>query len=467
MVLNHDRTDQVTTCIEWVYQSYVRAKPFFSSQFDRDVRHPEWTRWILDKLGSPDVHQYNVCVTGSKGKGTHAILLAAILQRMGLRVGLFTSPHLVDFLERMRINGQKIPAASFVERILQIRSIVERIDLPQAHYFGPVGLLAAAAVEWFAREKTDVNIFELGRGALHDDVNQVFHRGAILTPVFLEHAAQLGPTIQEIYEEKVGIVTPQTEWLISHRQSIEMDRVIARSISNSGRKIWWEKLDDDFLIDIHQDAELYLFVHRKKIGCTMQVLLPQHLEPYVENVAVAMGAAHQVWKALRPLEKVPQLVNLRTLRLPGRLDVISEHPLILIDGTIHRSNAQMVSAWLCKYRSLHPQMHFGAIFGLPSDKDGQGVMDTLAEMLDWVIFARAHNQHLQFGEEWIQYAQSKFQEVHIAEDIEQALQVAQNLGFQHAHMGLCILGTQSFIGDALRYFSVDTEHLWLDDKDMR
>ncbi|MCL6627173.1 MAG: bifunctional folylpolyglutamate synthase/dihydrofolate synthase, partial [Alicyclobacillus shizuokensis] len=181
--------------ISLIYEWLNRARPLLPDGPDRVVRHPEWTGRLLAELGNPDAAAFNVAVTGSKGKGSNAILLAAILQCLGLRVGLFTSPHLIDFMERIRLGGQVMPEAVFVHWMTQVYDEARRLPVPPSQYIGPVGLLACVAALWFADEQTDVNVFELGRGALHDDVNQVRHEGALLTPVFLEHARELGPTL--------------------------------------------------------------------------------------------------------------------------------------------------------------------------------------------------------------------------------------------------------------------------------
>ncbi|MCL6637826.1 MAG: hypothetical protein K6T26_07740, partial [Alicyclobacillus sp.] len=265
--------------IAWVYQSYNRAKPFLQPGYDRDIRHPEWTRQILDRLGAPDKAVVNVAVTGSKGKGTHAILIASMLQQAGLRTGLFTGPHLVDFMERFRINGHLMPESAFIQYIQLVRSVADTLTLPRDQYLGPVGLLAVVAALWFQEQRTDVNVFELGRGALHDDVNQLVHQGAVLTPVFLEHVHELGPTLADIAREKAGVIQPEVQWVVSHDQSPEVWTAVQE---RAGDRVAVDQLGRDFSFRVTGQA-----VHLQRGSLQGVVWLPDTLGFLPANTAVA------------------------------------------------------------------------------------------------------------------------------------------------------------------------------------
>ncbi len=125
---------RVRRTIGYAYQSYQRVKSFINGKLDRNVRHPEWTNRLLEQFGRPDAKTFNVMVAGSKGKGSHATLTAAMLQRAGIRTGLFTGPHHVDFMERFRINGRVIPEDTFCDYMEQVFEASESLPLPPGQY---------------------------------------------------------------------------------------------------------------------------------------------------------------------------------------------------------------------------------------------------------------------------------------------------------------------------------------------
>ena len=143
---------------------------------------------------------------GSKGKGSTSVMIARLLQAAGHRTGLFTGPHLVDFCERIRLNGQKIPEQDLIRLVQVIKPHVEELSrtMPPDHYLGPVGTVLAVALLWFREQGTDVHVLECGRGALADDVNVIENRWSVLTPVMLEHPNNLGPTLLDIAANKSG-----------------------------------------------------------------------------------------------------------------------------------------------------------------------------------------------------------------------------------------------------------------------
>jgi dihydrofolate synthase / folylpolyglutamate synthase len=454
MRLNANFTTTVEA-ISWVYSSFQRNKENGSSGRDRDVRHPEWTRRILEHLGRPDECGYNIAVTGSKGKGSNAIILAAILQRLGLRVGLFTGPHLVDFMERFRVNGRIIPESTYCKLLEQVKGVVDKLDVPAGQYIGPVGILAAVAALWFREEGTDVNVFECGRGALHDDVNQVTHAGAVLTPVFLEHTWELGPTLTDVVIEKAGVVTPATQWMVCHPQSEQVSSTLAlQGWGDIEQRMPGLDFEMRSMISVHAtDIELdYPFDEHYVLK------LPPCDGYWLRNAAVAFDAARQTWRALGRTQPMPKEIDLTSLRLRGRMDEVREHPLVVVDGTIHADSAHYVSRWIQAKKETGRVNQVGAIVAIPADKDGIGVLSVLRPWVDWVIVTKAHNPHLHFDETLTESAKAQMLAVDEAPYLEDAMALAWDR--LRVNDALLVLGTQSFVGDALGYFGAPTQSIW-------
>ena len=341
------------------YRSWNDARPP-EPRRDRDLRHPEWTGRLLARFGHPDLAAPNLMVSGSKGKGSHAILLAAMLQRWGLKVGLFTGPHLVDFMERFRINGQMMPETTFAPLMKTVADAADGMALPPGHYFGPVGLLAVTAALWFERERTDINVFECGRGALHDDVNQVTHQGAVVAPVFSEHIFQLGPTLADIGREKAAVATSDTRWVVSHPQAPEVQYSCARLHATAGAGLAF--LGEDFTMETRRRGELVrIDVHGLSAlpGLDVSAELPDLPPHMLSNAAVSLAAAATAMQTCADIPRRPALapsaadgggkppaVDLHGILLPGRMQVVRERPLTVIDGAIHAQSAQYVANWV-------------------------------------------------------------------------------------------------------------------------
>ncbi|MFB5188904.1 bifunctional folylpolyglutamate synthase/dihydrofolate synthase [Alicyclobacillus fastidiosus] len=444
---------EVTKAIEWIFESYTRVPPAKRVGFDRDVRHPEWTRWLLDAVGRPDESAYNVAVTGSKGKGAHAILLAAILQAAGLRVGLFTSPHLVDFLERLRVNGMAVSNEDFVRLAKGVRETTKEIPLPADQYLGPVGLVAVMASIWFREQKTDVNVFELGRGAMYDDVNRVRHQGALVTPIFAEHLDKLGPEWSDVVREKLGVVTEDTTWTVSYEQDAVVERMMEEYFST--RHQTWRLLGRDFTYEVVCGTGGVCSVQVTSAkGETLRASMGVNLAPFAGNVAVALTAAGQVLKSLDMGGQTLD-VSLAHLAFPGRLQVISKRPTCLVDGTIHAVNARFVVDWLLRAK---PSGKVTAVLSLPDDKDALGVVETLAPHVDGMVFTTCSNPHLRYTRDLVALAKEHVQSVQWEPDVEVAVQRAQ--ASAKPEDTILFLGTQSFVGDVLRIFEVPTKSLW-------
>lgn len=445
----------VRDVINRIYESYNRAKPKLGKQPDRFVRKPEFTRHLLDVFEGPDKRSYNIAVTGSKGKGSHAILLAGMLQQLGLKVGLFTGPHLVDFMERFRVNGETLDECRFRDFVVEVTDEVRKLPLGEAEYVGPVGIMAVIAARWFAEEKTDVNIYELGRGALHDDVNQIHHQGAILTPVFLEHSIELGPTLQDVAREKMGVLRPETSWAVTHSQSPIVHEQFVEVTSNVACETAELYRDFDFKSQPVSGTQLV-----EVSLCTgIRTRLCSTGDYQLANAAVALRAAQFVLERRSNTSMSPTpCIDLSSLRLPGRLEPLRQHPLVVVDGTIHAQSAQFVQAWARSQLESGAVKRFGAVLCLPTDKDVDGVFMHLRDVVDWVVLTEAHNPYLHFSSRNVDVAQKWFERVDKCNYIEDAVQLAMPRLTEQD--GLLLLGTQSFVGDALRYFGKTNHSIW-------
>ncbi|PWI58085.1 hypothetical protein BM613_05310 [Sulfoacidibacillus thermotolerans] len=436
--------------VSFVFSSYTRSKPYRSQGLDRDTRNPAHTRRLLDALGSPDRHQRNIKVTGSKGKGSTSRMIAQVLEQHGYRVGLFTSPHLIDFTERIRVNGQAISEKDFMRLLAQVQVPLVELEKRMAphEYFGPVGVTAAVAMLYFAQEQTDVNVIELGRGARYDDVNAVQGEFAVITPVLFEHPEQLGPHLSDIAYNKAGIVTAELTGVVVGRQQSVAAQILREESRNQG--VLMQSLDDDFFVrDIRameMGTHFTVQTRRREYSALHMRVLGRH---QADNAAVAMATAEWfVGGALDP-EKVRQA--LQEVQIPGRCQVLSGPPRIFIDGAINRESAQYVRELLelMQYARLH------LIVAVPKDKDYRGLLEVLAPLCQELWLPQLKNPHLSFPQDANAFA-AQFARVHEAATVDDA--IAQAMATVGDDGLVAIVGTQSLVAEALAYFAIDTRN---------
>ena len=189
-------------------------------QMKNAIRNQQAARKLLNDIGSPDRGQAIVLVTGSKGKGSTASFISSLLQANGYKTGLFTSPHYFSFNERIQVNGEAISDADLIRLANQIAPFVNKCmnELTANEYLGPIGIALAIALLYFKEQNVDYIILEAGKGGKYDDTNVVHNQWAVITPILREHIDELGPTISQIIEHKLGIIKKDSTAFISKQQ---------------------------------------------------------------------------------------------------------------------------------------------------------------------------------------------------------------------------------------------------------
>ena len=433
---------------EFIYSSYVKRYKEIPHGDDSQVRNPHLTRRMLDELGGPDRSQKNIMITGSKGKGSLSVMVAKILEGHGKKVGLFTSPHLRDYRERLRVNGKAISEDALLSLGETLRPIYERIEgeLPPHRYIGPVGATAVMAMCWFRDERTDINVVECGRGARYDDVNQI--RGFIggINKIFLEHTGPLGWTIDEVAHHKAGLIKPSMSAVFTAEQSKYADLVLRYEARKFGRHLY--HFNEDFTafdIRLTRQGTLFSVQGRKGVYTDLRLsLLGRHQG---ENAALAIAICEEALG--RTLDNQVLKAVLAGIRWPGRMEILSEHPLTILDGCISKESmaqVQDIVGFLDWKRVI-------TILAIPEDKDYLGVLEMVAEYDGPVIMTHADNDYLKFTHQQVKEGQ-KIHPVEFRESVAEAVLRARELA-KEDDLILC-LGTQSFIKDMKIFYGEDT-----------
>ena len=427
---------------DFVYASYLRAAAHQDyAAKDAGKRHPELTRELLwQKSFTPCV-----LVTGSKGKGSVANMISRILLTR-FSVGLMTSPHITDFRERFRVNDAMITEADFCRLMTAIQPEILSIasDLPESVCVSPMGIQADLALTYFQEKHTDFNVFECGKGAKYDDVNNIRHDYAVINRIFLEHTRELGDSLAAIAEDKSHIITGEQKCVYIAEQEPEVLRVLLRRAEalHVPCKVYGRDFHAE---DIRYTCSGMQFtvVIGEKVYPDLQIpLLGEH---QAKNCALALALCVDVLSDLcgESIALPAVRKNLSLLHWPGRMEVLSSAPFVLLDACIHPASCENVKEVL---------QHLGitdctVVVGIPADKDYAGVVRSMAQITHRMLLTRSQNPHYHFSRAQQETLAAEGIPTEWTDSVEQALTLAASY-----QQPVVILGTTSVISEIEQIF---------------
>jgi len=423
--------------VPYIYSSLLKAKPFQSEENDAVTRAPHLTKELLSCLDLIPSRDKVILVTGSKGKGSTSRMMAAILRKMGLKVGLFTSPHLIDYNERIRVNGKAISDEAFLSYLNEHAPIMDKITAsitnPQ-HYLGPTGILLSVALAHFQSEATDINVIEIGRGGAYDDTNVLKNKWAVLSKVMEEHLGFLGHSLEDIVRHKVGIVKECTDYSVVGKQSEEALEMMKEMVGKSAAFYGEDYMPANVVASLSGST----FTLQTKFGRYDDLSLPLLGSFQVENAALAIQACETVIGEALPRDSLKEA--LRELRWPGRLEVVAENPTVVLDGSINRVSA----AYLKEVLPLVDSRKIATIIAVPSNKDYEGVIKVCSEFSDILVVTRPDNSHKMFPDDALAVARKYHAGAVEVDWLSEAVALVRTL----EPTLIFVVGTQSMIGSA-------------------
>lgn len=343
----------------------------------------ENSRLLLDLLGAPHRKFRSVHIAGTNGKGSTARFLDAMLQSAGHRVGLYTSPHLVSFTERIRINSAPIPERRVVE-------LAERLKQHARAAGGGAGMsptffevTTAMAFAYFAEEGVDVAVVEAGMGGRLDATNLLAPALSVITNVELEHQEYLGSTIGEIAGEKAGIIKPRTPVVTGAVQPDAVTVIAERARENEAPLY---RLNLDFGPDRVRRAAGQVFDYRGLRTVLADIRIGMAGRHQVDNACLALAAAEGLQDAGVVLPEDAVRRGMEQARWEGRLERVAERPDIILDGAHNPAAARCLAVELRGVRASYGRIVL--VVGILSDKDARGILSELLPLADRVVFTR-------------------------------------------------------------------------------
>jgi len=323
----------------------------------------ERVQLLLDRLGNPEQSFRSIHIVGTNGKGSTSAFLASILSASGLRTALFTSPHLISFSERFRIDGREISQ----QRLEQLLAAVLAAAPEEATFFEIVTALAAL---YFSEEQVDIAVLEAGMGGRSDATAALPGIMTVITPISLDHCDYLGTTLELIAAEKTGIAEPGTPVVIGHQTPEAASAINACLSDDTNRLIWTDRA-----VSAVRNSDGTL--NYRGIYATLNALttgIPGRYQ--TENASLALAAAEAVGSAGFNMTEKSLRSGISRAHWPGRMETIPGTPPLLLDGAHNPSGAGALAEALgdIHYRNLL------LVLGVMGDKDVREIVSALAPL---------------------------------------------------------------------------------------
>ncbi len=368
------------TALKYVlsFTDYEKLPSFLYSAANFDLRRMEE---LLKRLGEPHLAARSIHVAGTKGKGSTASMIASALSAAGYKTGLYTSPHLHTFRERISINGHNIAQEEFSTLVQRLKPEVEAVD--QSGAYGQLTtfeILTAVAFTYFMEQKVDFQVLEVGLGGRLDATNVVRAEIAVITSISMDHAEILGDSLEKIAREKAGIIKPGAT-VVSSPQQREAEAVIEEvclkmgaNLVIVGKDVTWGKSASDLK---GQSFEV-----QGRVG-SYTLTIPLLGDYQLENAATAVAALEAL-----PIKADAIASGLAQTHWPGRLEILGHEPLLVVDGAHNADSARRLR------QALETSFAFDRlilILGTSLDKDIAGIVAELASLPSLAIVTRSRH----------------------------------------------------------------------------
>ena len=328
---------------------------------------------LLEAFGNPQKDQNYIHIGGTNGKGSVAAFLEAVLKAAGYRVGLYTSPHLVRFTERFKINGQEIPQDKAAELIGELRQVIAPEEPPT--FFEAA---TAMSLVYFAREATDLAIMEVGMGGRLDATNVITPLVSVITNISMEHEMYLGSTLKAIAGEKAGIIKPGIDVVTGATQSAVIAQLTA-ACQRQGARL--ARVGKDIRYQSTSSGLNYRGLSHRFLN------LPLGLGGRFQgrNAATALGVIELLQRKGWKVSEEHIREGLRGAYWPGRMHIVSRDPLVVLDGA-HNPGAMGTLR-----KTITSELSYNRlilVIGVMEDKAIHRILGKIVPWADHVIYTR-------------------------------------------------------------------------------
>lgn len=333
---------------------------------------------LVARLGFPHRRYRTLHIGGTNGKGSTAAMAAAVLQAAGYRVGLYTSPHLVEFRERIRVNGEMIAESEVARLTDQMKELCEPDLSPTFFEF-----TTAVAFQYFAEVEVNVAVLEVGLGGRFDATNVVAPLACAITTIALDHQEYLGTTLGSIAFEKAGIIKPNVPVVIG-RIAGEARQVIEQAARSRSASLGC--LGQDFHVIGERPAQ-FSYVGRE--WRLEDLCCPLEGSHQLDNAACALALLEAAGSSGLNISEQAIRDGLSRVMWEGRLEVVDRRPTVVLDGAHNPAAASAVADYLRSFRASNPSSRVILVLGMMRDKNHRGFAAPLKDLVDDVVLTQA------------------------------------------------------------------------------
>jgi len=378
------------------------------------------SRELFKRLGNPEKQLKIISVAGTKGKGSTSAILSSILQHAGFKVGLYTSPHLVDFRERIRVNFTWIPPEALAELTTNLKPVIEGM---REHY--PFGsptyfeVSVAMAYLYFLSQGVDFAVMEVGLGGRLDATNTGKPVLSIITPISYDHMEILGDTLEKIAGEKAGIIKRGSPLILAPQlpESLKkLNRIIsAKQVSTIrvGEDTGWKLIESGL-----RGSRFDFYGIKKQYRDLSLPLMGAH---QLVNTATALSAIEQLEERGYQIFESAIKAGVAQVAWPGRNELFDSLPRVLLDVAHNLASARALGEVI---RQIVPRHKAVLVFGILKEKDIRGVLSELLPLCSRVYFTTPNNPRAENSEVLLEISREFLVEGQIAASPLEALKAA-------------------------------------------
>ncbi len=398
-------------------------------------------RMLLELMGNPQKKMRFVHIGGTNGKGSTSAFIGSILMEAGYRTGIFTSPYIQKFTERIRIGDNEISEQELADITSFVKDNAEKMVGMGENHPTEFEIITAIAFEYYFRKQCEIVVLEVGLGGRFDSTNVIDVPDlAVITSISMDHTDRLGNTLAEIAFEKAGIIKPEGDVLV-YNQSTEVEQVFENVCKERGARLIVTDFSDIALQSFGIDGQVFSFggFEGLEIG-----LIGKH---QTKNAAVAVTAALHLRHKGYSISEADIRRGLANVKWPGRLEVLSRDPVVIVDGAHNPEGAEVLKQTLEEYFPGKPQT---LIMGVAADKDYQAMIKTLLPGAKRFIAVTTNTVRALPAVQLAAYAQDYCNDVRISDTIEEAIRTSM----ENNEPGeiICAFGSLYYIGSLRELF---------------
>ena len=398
---------------------------------------------LLKLMGNPQKKLKFIHIAGTNGKGSTLAFISNILMKAGYRTGIYTSPFIQRFTERIRIGNDEIGRDELAEITAFTKSCADKMLSMGENHPTEFELLTAIAFEYFYRKRCDIVVLEVGLGGRLDSTNIIdTPELAVITTISYDHMDRLGKTLQEIAFEKAGIIKPGGD-VIVYGQNKEAESVFEMACGERGAHLHKADFSSLILREFGIDGQIFSFRDYDHLKIS---LLGKH---QIYNAALAVSATEILRSKGYKITGEALKDGLLSTHWPGRLEVLSRSPVLIVDGAHNPEGAQVLREALDEY---FPGKEVTYIMGVLRDKDYEKMMKIVLPGCKRVFAVTTDNPRALPAAELSKYAGSYCKNVQISDTIESAVSTSMNSASSDEI--ICAFGSLYYIGTIRKIFGL-------------